>query len=39
MDAVPPHLSALPYVAVHKCEKENSDNKWGFFLRRIVHER
>lgn len=48
MDAVPPHLSALPYVAVHKCEKENSDNKtavmqcWqpmGFFLRRMVHER
>lgn len=27
MDAVPPHLSALPYGAVHKCEKENSHNK------------
>lgn len=27
INAVPPHLSALPYVAVHKCEKENSDNK------------
>lgn len=49
MDVVPPHLSALPYVAVHKCEKENSDNKtalmqcWkhlGFFSEEnIVHVR